>query len=67
MKVGDLVRGNTKRKNPFQVQVDSTAIITDIDEQGWITIFWLTGPAARMRGESTNFRKIELEVINEGW
>ena len=66
MKIGDLVRGNPKRKNAFQVQVDSTAIITDIDEQGWITIFWLTGPAATHPGESTNFRKIELEVINEG-
>ena len=66
MQVGDLVRGNTKRKNPFQVQVDSTAIITDIDEQGWITIFWLSGPSSRDRGESINFRKIELEVISEG-
>ena len=66
MKVGDLVRGNPKRKKPVQVQVDSTAIITDIDDQGWITIFWLTGPASAHRGESTNFRKIELEVVNEG-
>ena len=64
MKVGDLVRGNTKRKNPFLPQVESSAIITDIDPKGWITVFWISGPL-KDNVKRAGFRPIELEVLSE--
>ena len=65
MKVGDLVRGSTKSKYPFDPQINSIAIVVDKGSNpDRVKIMWISGEL-EYNGRTYDFSKGELELVSE--